>query len=151
MQPSERLVSAVKVAEGFRASAYFDRTGKVWTVGFGETLGVTERTRITEDEADKRLRTRLSAFGSGVQRLVRVPLTQSQFDALTDFAYNGGLAALAQSALLMRLNNRDMQGAAFEFSRWNKSGGEVLAGLTKRRAMEHSWFAETISSTERLA
>ena len=87
MQPSERLVEAVKAAEGFRAIAYWDRTGKVFTCGYGETLNVTESTRMTEPQADKRLRERLAAFGMGVQRLARVELTQAQFDALTDLAY----------------------------------------------------------------
>ena len=144
MIPSERLVEAVKAAEGFRPSAYYDRTGKCWTCGFGETLNVTESTRMTEEEAEKRLRERLIAFGKGVQRLVRVALTQSQFDAITDFAYNCGIGNLAGSTLLKKLNAGEMLGAAYEFERWNKSGGEVLPGLTKRRSLEHSWFTEDI-------
>lgn len=146
MQPSERLVEAVEAAEGFRASAYYDPTGKTWTVGFGETLGITQSSRMTEEEADARLRQRLAAFGKGVERLVRVPITQSQFDALTDFAYNCGLGNLASSTLLKKLNAGDAAGAANEFDRWNQSGGQVLAGLTKRRALERSWFAEDIQS-----
>lgn len=146
MQPSERLVAAVKAAEGFRASAYYDRTGKVWTCGFGETLCVTESTRMTEDEADARLRLRLAAFGKGVERLVRVPLTQPQYDALTDLVYNCGIANLAGSTLLKKLNAGDYEQAGNEFDRWNKSGGHVLPGLVKRRAMEHQWFAEDIQA-----
>jgi lysozyme len=146
MIPSERLVEAVKLAEGFRSSAYYDRTGKCWTCGFGETLNVTESTRMTEEEAETRLRQRLAAFGKGVQRLVRVDLTQSQFDAITDFAYNCGIGNLAGSTLLKKLNDGEMLEAANEFERWNKSGGEVLPGLTKRRSLEHSWFTEEIQS-----
>lgn len=146
MQPSERLIEAVKAAEGFRASAYFDRHGKVWTCGYGECLNVTESTRMTEEEADARLRQRLAAFARGVQCLVKVPITQAQLDALTDFAYNCGIGALAGSTLLKKLNAGDIYGAALEFGRWNKSGGVVLAGLTKRRAMEHDWFAQDIQN-----
>jgi lysozyme len=146
MIPSERLIAAVKAAEGFRSSAYYDRTGKCWTCGFGETLNVTESTRMTEEEAETRLRQRLTAFGKGVQRLVRVNLTQSQFDALTDFSYNCGIGSLSGSTLLKYLNLGNYEQAGNEFERWNKSGGEVLPGLTKRRSLEHSWFTEEIQS-----
>jgi len=146
MQPSERLVEAVKAAEGFRPDAYWDKTGKVWSVGYGETLNVTASTHVTEEEADARLRQRLAAFGYSVQRLVHVPLTQAQFDALVDLAYNCGTGNLSASTLLRKLNAGDYLGASLEFERWNQSGGHVLPGLVKRRAMDHDWFAEDIQA-----
>ena len=56
------------------------------------------------------------------------------------FTYNLGSANLGSSTLLKLLNVKDYAGAAEQFSRWNKAGGQVLAGLTKRRAAERAMF-----------
>jgi lysozyme len=47
-----------------------------------------------------------------VQRLVKVPLTQGQFDALVDFCFNLGAGKLATSTLLKELNCRRYEDAA---------------------------------------
>jgi lysozyme len=75
-----------------------------------------------------------------VHKLATVSLNQNQFDALISFAYNCGTLALARSALLKRLNERDYTGAAAEFLRWNRGGGVVLQALTLRRAAEMELF-----------
>ena len=67
-------------------------------------------------------------------------LTQGQFDALVSFTYNLGARSLSTSTLLKKLNAGDYRGAADEFPRWNKAGGQVLAGLTRRREAERSLF-----------
>ena len=78
----------------------------------------------------------MGAFERDVRRLVTVPLNSNQFDALVSFAYNCGAGNLAKSTLLKRVNAGDHVGAAAEFHRWNKGGGKVLPGLTRRRASE---------------
>jgi lysozyme len=75
-----------------------------------------------------------------VRRLVKVPLEPHQFDALVSFAYNCGEGNLGKSTLLEKVNGGDFAGAAKEFARWNKGGGKVLAGLTRRRASEALLF-----------
>src|SRR5690606_6833672 len=75
-----------------------------------------------------------------VDRLVKVPLKQHQFDALVSFAYNAGIGNLRSSTLLRKLNARDFAGAALEFHRWNRSNGKVLPGLVRRRAAEALLF-----------
>lgn len=77
---------------------------------------------------------------SSVGRLVKVPVTQDQYDALVSFTFNVGGGALAKSTLLRKLNAGDCHGAATEFPKWNKAGGRVLPGLTKRRAYEREHF-----------
>jgi lysozyme len=76
--------------------------------------------------------------------MVTVPLTQNQFDALVDFAYNAGAANLRSSTLLRLLNSGDYAGASGQFIRWNKatSNGQliVLPGLTRRRTAEAQLF-----------
>ena len=78
----------------------------------------------------------MEGFEEAVRRLVKVPLTANQFDALVSFCYNCGEGNLAKSTLLKRVNAGDHDGAATEFHKWNKAGGKVLAGLTRRRASE---------------
>lgn len=65
---------------------------------------------------------------------------QGQFDALVSFTYNLGARSLSTSTLLRKLNAGDYAGAADEFLRWNKAGGKVLTGLTRRREAERALF-----------
>ena len=69
-----------------------------------------------------------------------MPINQNQFDALVAFSYNCRFGALAKSTLLRKLNQKDYKGAANEFLKWNKAGGKVLAGLTRRREAERKLF-----------
>lgn len=82
----------------------------------------------------------LQPYEAAVNRNVKVPLTQGMFDALASFTFNEGTGALAGSTLLRKLNAKDYVGAAGEFAKWNKAGGHVLAGLTRRRAAERKLF-----------
>ena len=75
-----------------------------------------------------------------VNRLVTVPLTQNQFDALVSFTFNLGEGALEESTLRRKLNAGDYEGAAAEFGKWVKAGGQVLAGLVRRRKDEAELF-----------
>ncbi|EAA7932780.1 lysozyme, partial [Salmonella enterica subsp. enterica] len=86
------------------------------------------------------LKTGLVGYESDVSRLVKVRLTQGQFDALVSFAYNLGARTLSTSTLLRKLNAGDYAGAADEFLCWNKAGGKVLKGLTRRREAERALF-----------
>ncbi len=131
--------------EGLRLSAYRDAAG-IWTIGYGHTAAAgppvpVAGMAITAAEADTILGRDLARFEAAVARLVTVALSQGEFDALVSFAFNVGEGALARSTLLKRLNAGDRAGAAAEFGRWNKAGGRVLAGLTRRRAEERAMFA----------
>jgi lysozyme len=82
----------------------------------------------------------VARFEDGVNKLVTYTINQNQFDALVDFSFNLGLGNLGSSTLLKKLNAGDIKGAAEEFLRWDKAGGKVLAGLTKRRKAERDLF-----------
>lgn len=125
--------------EGFKSEAYRDSAG-VWTIGYGSTKGVHAGQRITRDQAAIRLADDVSQAESAVSRLVAVPLTQCQFDALVSFVYNLGAGGLAKSTLLKRLNAGDYSVAADEFMKWVKAGGRRLQGLVRRRAAERALF-----------
>lgn len=111
------------------------------TVGFGHTgpdvsLGMT----ITPARADALLAEDLSGFERAVEHAVLVPISQDEFDALVAFSFNIGAGAFRRSTLLRLLNVGDRTGAAAQFARWNRAGGRVLAGLTRRRAAEAALF-----------
>ncbi len=144
MQISNKGIELIKQFEGLRLDAYQDSVG-VLTIGYGWTQPVdgkpiTKGMTIKPEVAERLLKAGLVSYESDVSKLVKVKLTQGQFDALVSFAYNLGSRSLSTSTLLTRLNAGDYAGAANEFPRWNKAGGKVLAGLTRRREAERALF-----------
>ena len=132
----------IKEFEGFSATPYLCPAG-YWTIGYGSIydsgVRVTmEHPAISEDEGEALLAADLKTAGGGVSRLVSVPLTQSQFDALVSFTFNLGVASLMSSTLLRKLNRGD--DAADEFPRWIYGGGRILPGLVRRREAERQLF-----------
>jgi lysozyme len=143
MKTGPKGLALIKGAEGCRLEAYPDPgTGaEPWTIGYGSTgPDVKPGLCISQEEAERRLRRDLERFERAVTRLVTVPITQEQFDALVSFAFNCGPENLARSTLLKRVNNGEPTAAAAEFRRWNRAAGRVLSGLTKRRAAEAALF-----------
>lgn len=144
MQTSEKGIALIKQFEGCKLTAYQDSVG-VWTIGYGWTQPVDGKPiragmTIKQETAERLLKTGLISYESDVSRLVKVGLTQGQFDALVSFTYNLGARSLSTSTLLRKLNAGDYAGAADEFLRWNKAGGKVLNGLTRRREAERALF-----------
>ena len=144
MQTSEKGIALIKEFEGCKLTAYQDSIG-VWTIGYGWTQPVDGKQiragmTMKQETAERLLKTGLVSYESDVSRLVKVGLTQEQFDALVAFTYNLGARSLSTSTLLRKLNAGDYAGAAEEFLRWNKAGGKVLNGLTRRREAERALF-----------
>lgn len=144
MQTSDKGIALIKQFEGCKLTAYQDSVG-VWTIGYGWTQPVDGKPiragmTINQETAERLLKTGLVSYESDVSRLVKVGLTQGQFDALVSFTYNLGARSLSTSTLLRKLNAGDYAGAADEFLRWNKAGGKVLNGLTRRREAERYLF-----------
>jgi len=141
---SDRGLDLIKISEGLETEAYPDPgnrvTGEPWTIGFGHTRGVRRGDTCTEAQATDWLREDLQAAEGAVRRLVDVPLTQGQFDALASFVFNIGPAAFGNSTLLRLLNAGDAAGAAGQFKRWNRGADGVLPGLVTRRAAERDLF-----------
>lgn len=142
---SQRGLSLIRQFEGLRLAAYQDMVG-VWTIGYGHTgPDVTPGLAITQQRAEQLLINDLVQFECGVNDLVTVQINQNQFDALVSFAYNLGVGALQKSTLLRLLNAGSYKPAADEFPRWNRAGGNVVAGLTRRRYAERQLFLTPIS------
>jgi len=116
--------------------------GPPWTIGWGATGRDTfnggrirKGTRWTQEQCDARLAEDLVRFAAAVSTAIGdAPTTQNQFDALVSFHYNTG--AIGRATLTRKHIAGDHAGAAREFGRWNKAGGQVLRGLTRRRAAE---------------
>ncbi|HBV1538851.1 TPA: lysozyme [Citrobacter freundii] len=147
MQTSHEGIALIKGFESCRLTAYPDpgTGGAPWTIGYGWTHPIDGKPvkpgmTIDQETADRLLKTGLVSYENDVLKLVRVKLTKGQFDALVSFAYNVGSRALSTSTLLKKLNAGDIKGAADEFLRWNKAGGKVLNGLTRRREAERALF-----------
>lgn len=144
MQISNAGTSLIKEFEGCRLKAYQDSVG-IWTIGYGWTQPVDGRKIgpgmvIDQATAERLLKCGLVQYEQGVNQLVKVIITQGQFDALVSFAYNLGLRSLSTSTLLRKLNAGDKQGAADEFGKWVNAGGVRLNGLVKRREAERKMF-----------
>lgn len=99
-------------------------------------------TYVSKEMCDRLTRTDVLKYSRDVQELVKVPITQGQFDALVDFDLNVGRRNFAASTLLQKINLGQCIPAASEFAKWNKSKGIVLAGLVVRRHDEATaWLA----------
>lgn len=124
----------IKKWEGFRANRYLDSAGKP-TIGYGHLIKAWESyDTITQAEAEALLVKDVSAAESAVNRLVKVGLTQSQFDALVSFVFNVGQGNFASSTLLKELNAGRQTNVPYEMGRWVYAGGVWTAGLVNRRA-----------------
>ncbi|HHQ4796638.1 lysozyme [Aeromonas hydrophila] len=148
-------VDGVAVAHYFEScklQAYPDpgsKNGEPWTIGWGHTGPEVKCGLVwTQQQADDTFLVDIARFERDVTNLVKVPLTQGQFDALVLFAYNVGsdidadtiAEGLGDSTLLRKLNAGDYEGAALEFRKWNKNDGKVMRGLIRRRAAEECLF-----------
>jgi lysozyme len=141
---SKNGLDFIKKFEDLRLESYLPTPNDVWTIGYGTTrIGgrpVVQGEKITPRQATEYFREDILKFQKAVNDLVKVELTQNQFDALVSLVYNIGIGAFSKSTLLKKLNNGDYSGASREFKRWNKQSGRVLKGLTKRRNEEAEIF-----------
>lgn len=145
--------NGLKLIEGFEGCllhAYWDKhiVGcKPITIGWGCTryrngtpIQITDT--ITQQGADDLFKWTATNFATVINALLKTTvINQNQFDALVSLSYNIGIDAFAGSTILkkVRLNLID-PAIRYEFSRWNKSGGEVIDDLVTRRAKEADYY-----------
>ena len=139
MKTSEEGKALIKKFEGCKLEAY-QCSANVWTIGYGHTAGVSEGDVCTQEDADRMLAEDLEEFEGYVREAVDVPLEQHSFDALVAWTYNLGPGSLQSSTMLKRLNESNFDEVPNEMRRWNKSGGQVLDGLVRRREAEALLF-----------
>jgi lysozyme len=146
MKISENGLSLIKQLEGLSLKPYLDKVN-IPTIGFGSTYyedGTKVKLKdkpITEERATELLEFIANkTFSENINKVVKVPLNQNQFDALVSFAYNIGNKNFNWSTLLKKLNQSDYEGASLEFGRWNQASGKILSGLVLRRQKERELF-----------
>ena len=160
---SKRGLNFIKGWESFVPHVYDDKLAPIkskyreWdgrkpkgvlTIGYGHTnaakhpLKIEKGLRITEAQARDILDVDLDECEEAVNRMVKVGLTQGQFDALTSLTFNMGTTNLRKSSLLRKLNAGDYSGARQAFDLYVNSGGEFMQGLQNRRDGEQAlWDA----------
>ena len=144
MKTSAKGVRLICEFEGFRSEAYLDPVG-IPTIGYGFIEGVSLGDTMTQYEAQQRMGRELVKYERGVSAACKIAPNQNQFDALACFAFNVGVAGMAGSSVIKAHNRGDKQAAARAYSLWNKAGGRVFAGLTRRRAAEAALYLEPVS------
>lgn len=126
---------------------YWDPNGRVWTQGYGETKGITKDNKPwTEKEARARLKTRLNRDFAPYVLSANSKLNQNQLNGFTSFVYNvgpGGVGPTSSVGLALRAGRPNL--ASNLLLRWNKSGGQVLPGLTARREKERALIRRPVS------
>jgi lysozyme len=135
------LISLIKQFEGCKLKAYKCSAG-VWTIGYGETLGITEGMMWSLEEAERYLNTRVEYFLRNVylkcpQLFLEPP---SRVAACVSLAYNIGLGAFGASSVCRYTKQRNYEKAAASFLLWDKAGGKRIKGLTIRRMKEKELY-----------
>ena len=129
----------IKRFEGFSPTIYICPAGYP-TIGYGHVVREDERDRFAEgiddQEAENLLQRDVRWAERGVMRLIEVPLTDGQFDALVSFTFNLGTGALQRSTLRRKVNREEHAQVPREFMRWVWAGGRILEGLIRRRRAE---------------
>lgn len=139
MKVSNNCIALIKQFEGCRLEAYKCPAG-VWTIGFGHTAGVKEGMKISQSQAELFLLEDLQKYADKVNKYdPKYRWTQNEFDALVSFCYNiGNIDQLTANG------TRNRQVIAEKMLLYNKAGGKVLNGLTRRRKAEHALFTQSV-------
>lgn len=142
MSLSDSGLSFLKKWERYRGQPYNDGYGNM-TIGYGHVILPGEKfTSLSEPEAAALLAKDAAWASSVVNQLVQVPLTSSQFDALTSLVFNWGSGNFRNSSHLALLNSGDYAGAAKRLREHPvTSGGQRSQGLVNRRAAEADLFS----------
>ena len=149
MHLSAAGLELLKKSEGFRDRVYADIAG-FRTIGFGHRLtpGEAYPNSITPQKGEEILSHDVAIAEAAIDRLVKVPLAQGQFDALVDFVFNLGAARLASSTLLSYLNSGKYDAAAWQLLAWDHAGSREIASLKARREAEfHLWNPQSNCET----
>lgn len=145
MKVSEAGFQFIRDWEQFRPTAYWDKLGQVWTIGYGTTDGVKQGDTITRADAELRMREYVRRSEPQILKLIKpsVVIRQCEIDALAAFVYNLGIGRLAESSVLQYYNAGRKCAATAAFMQWISSDGKKQMGLVLRRRAEAAMFAGT--------
>lgn len=139
---SAALLSGAALWEGYSPTVYKDVKG-IPTYCYGETENVLPGRTYSKQECQTLLKNRLAEYGAGVLKCTNVPISQSEYDAYTLFAYNVGISAFCSSRANQLLNQGKHEAACTALAYgpnqqpvWSFSGGKFYQGLHNRRIYE---------------
>ena len=117
-------------------------SGAPFTIGYGNTQGITHSMEWTQQKADAELEKHVAEFMEGAIKASPklANMSPSQIAAVTSLCYNIGLNAYKTSTVARMIAAGDIYGAANGFPLWNKAQGKILDGLVKRREVERNLF-----------
>ena len=149
---TEAGLNLIKRFEGFSHTIYICPAGYP-TIGYGHLVLEHEQdqfaTGITQAEATELLRKDVRIAERAVLRLISVPLTDGQFDALVSFTFNLGAGALQRSTLRLKANRGEHESVPAELMKWVWAAGKRLPGLVRRRQAEGAaYVSEPTPNTE---
>ncbi|MGI4814012.1 MAG: lysozyme [Janthinobacterium lividum] len=139
MVHSTNALNIIMQFEGLSLSTYKDANG-IPTIGYGHTSHVEMGMTISKSQALLYLNADVMSSDVIINKMVTVPLTQNQFDALVSFVYNLGPIHFSSSTTLKDLNQRNYQAAADAMLMWVQPGSANTKGLTIRRNAERELF-----------
>jgi len=135
MKTSKSGLADLQQREGTRLVAYKDTKG-IWTIGVGHTGPEVKQGLVwSVEQVMSALEKDVETAENCINSLVKVRLTQNQFDALVSFVFNVGVNAFAKSTMLKVLNLGNYDEAARQFDRW-----VIPPEITKRRMSEKKQF-----------
>jgi lysozyme len=130
-------VGTLAAHEGLRLAAYLDPI-LVPTICYGETKGVRMGMTLTKDQCDEMFVRRVAEFERGVLScapgLATAPVPR--LVAHVSLAYNIGVGGYCKSSVARLFNAGAVQASCDFFLKYNRAGGVVWRGLTKRREHE---------------
>ena len=141
MKTSQRGIDMIKVFEALRLNAYPD-SGGVWTIGYGTTVVNGIKVKMgdvcTKEQSETYLKSDLLRFEIAISKVLKVPVSQNQFDAMVSLWYNtGGSRTITE---LINTNTKKETIAMWWKSHYITAKGKVLNGLIMRREKEAELF-----------
>lgn len=135
MQNLQPAIDIIKQFEECRLIAYKCPAG-IWTCGWGNTIGITNKISYTQAEADNILFAAINSLAEKVKLLIKREINDNQLCACISLAYNIGLGAFKDSRLLKRINYGDFKTASDCFMSWIFINKVESQGLKNRRKAE---------------
>jgi lysozyme len=140
MKTTPRGAQAIRTDEGLKLVAYKCPAG-VWTIGYGHTSAAGAPTvhpgmKIANEEAMAIFVADVENVEAQIDRLLKVKLSPSQYDAVVRFVFNIGATKFAKSTMRRKINAGKLDEVPAEFMRWVYADKKKLNGLVKRRASE---------------
>ena len=147
------LAGAIALAAGFEGVKYvaYQDVGNVWTICYGETLGVKNGDTATPAQCENQLIASLLRHNKPFEKLPR-QLPERVHLAALDFCYNVGVGNCTSSTLWRHLQTGRYDEACQQFTRWRYAAGRDCSesgsqcrGVWERRKLERDICTGAVS------